>query len=113
MKSFPPFQLDTVNQCLWREGARVPLTPRAFDVLRFLVEHAGRLVTQDELLEALWPETYVQPEVLRKYILEIRKALADNPGEPRFVATLPKRGYQFIALVGEENSSAAVSSRMA
>ena len=113
MKSFPPFQLDTVNQCLWREGARVPLTPKAFDVLRFLVEHAGRLVTQDELLEALWPETYVQPEVLRKYILEIRKALADNPGEPRFVATLPKRGYQFIAQVGEENSSAAISSRMA
>jgi len=52
------------------------LTPKAFDVLRYLVEHADRLVTQDEILGALWPETYVNPEVIKKYILGIRKALA-------------------------------------
>ena len=57
MKVFEPFQLDTVNHCLWRAGERMPLTPKAFDVLRYLVEHADRLVTQDELLEAIWPET--------------------------------------------------------
>src|SRR2546426_2301542 len=69
MREFPPFRLDTVNQCLWRgDGAaeeRVLLAPKAFDVLRYLVEHPGRLVAHDELLEALWPKTYVQPEVLK------------------------------------------------
>ena len=75
--------------------------PIPFAVLRYLVEHAGRLVTHDELLNAVWPETYVQPEVLRRYILEIRRALGDKAGKPRFVETLPKRGYRFIAPVTE------------
>ena len=69
-----------------------PLTPKAFDVLRYLVEHADRLVTQDELLEALWPETYVNPEGIRKYILEIRKVLGDRSGEPGFIETFPEAG---------------------
>ena len=56
MKVFQPFRLDTVNHCLRRAEERVRLTPRAFDVLRYLVEHTERLVTQDEILEALWPE---------------------------------------------------------
>jgi DNA-binding response OmpR family regulator len=51
MKVFQPFRLDTVNHCLWRADERVPLTPKAFDVPRYLVEHAGRLVAQDEILE--------------------------------------------------------------
>ena len=67
MKQFHTFRLDTVNHCLWRGEERVSLTPKAFDVLRYLVEHAGRLVTQDEILAALWPETYVNPEVIKKY----------------------------------------------
>lgn len=57
MKSFRSFRLDLANQCLWRGEHRVPLTPKAFGVLRYLVEHPGRLVTQNEILEALWPET--------------------------------------------------------
>ena len=69
-----------------------PLTPKAFDVLRYLVEHADRLVTQDELLQALWPETYVNPEGIRKYILEIRKVLGDRSGEPAFIETFPEAG---------------------
>ena len=69
MKQFHSFRLDIVNHCLWRGEDRVLLTPKAFDVLRYLVEHADRLVTQDEILEALWPETYVNPEVIKKYIL--------------------------------------------
>jgi len=75
MKIFRSFRLDQVNQCLWRGERRVALTPKAFDMLRYLVEHPGRLVTQDEILEALWPETYVNPEIIKKYILEIRKVL--------------------------------------
>lgn len=74
MKEFPPFQLDNVNQSLWRytdvaECEAVVLTPKAFGVLRYLVEHAGRLVTHNELLESLWPNTYVQPEVLKNHTL--------------------------------------------
>jgi hypothetical protein len=85
------------------------MTPKAYDVLRYLVEHPGRLITQDEILEALWPETYVQPEVLRKYILEIRKVLGDRLDDPLFVETIPKRGYQFVALVSEEGSPGSES----
>ena len=97
MKEFKTFRLDTANHLLWWNGDRVPLAPKAFDVLAYLVEHAGRVVTQDEILDALWPETYVNPEVLRKYILEIRKTLGDRPDKPEFIETLPKRGYRFIA----------------
>ena len=97
------FRLDTANHLLWRNGDRVPLAPKGFDVLAYLVEHAGRVVTQDEILEALWSETYVNPEVLRKYILEIRRALGDRPNNPEFIETLPKRGYQFIAAVTDES----------
>jgi TolB-like protein/DNA-binding winged helix-turn-helix (wHTH) protein/Flp pilus assembly protein TadD len=105
MKSFKAFRLDTANHFLWRNGDRAPLAPKGFDVLAYLVEHAGRVVTQDEILEALWPETYVNPEVLRKYILEIRKALGDRPDKPEFIETLPKRGYRFIAPVIDESAA--------
>jgi DNA-binding winged helix-turn-helix (wHTH) protein/tetratricopeptide (TPR) repeat protein len=108
MKSFRAFRLDTVNHCLWRGEKRVSLPPKAFDVLRYLVEHADRLVTQDEILEKLWPETYVNPEVIKKYVLEIRKVLGDQSSKPAFLATFPRRGYQFIAPVREEIASAAV-----
>jgi TolB-like protein/DNA-binding winged helix-turn-helix (wHTH) protein/Tfp pilus assembly protein PilF len=104
MKLFKPFRLDTANHLLWRNGDRVPLAPKAFDVLAYLVEHAGRLVTQDEILEALWSETYVNPEVLRKYILEIRRTLGDRPDSPEFIETVPKRGYRFVAPVLEEST---------
>jgi len=90
---------------LWRDGNRVPLAPKAFDVLAYLVEHAGQLVTPDEILEALWSETYVNPEVLRKYILEIRKTLGDRPDKPEFIETVPKRGYRFVAPVLEESAA--------
>src|SRR5262249_22249729 len=107
MKTFQSFRLDSANQCLWRAEHRVPLTPKAFDVLRYLVDHPGRLVTQDEILEALWPETYVNPEVIKKYILGIRKALGDRHDKPEFIETLPKRGYQFVAPVSDEAAAAS------
>ena len=85
------------------------LPPKTFDVLRYLVEHADRLVTQEEILEKLWPGTYVNPEVVKKYVLEIRKVLGDQSSKPAFVATFPRRGYQFIAPVVEEIASVAAS----
>jgi DNA-binding winged helix-turn-helix (wHTH) protein/tetratricopeptide (TPR) repeat protein len=106
MKAFGLFTLDTTNHCLWCADERAFLTPKAFDILRYLVEHADRLVTQDELLEALWPATYVNPEGVRKYILEIRKVLGDQPRQPMFIETVPKRGYRFIAALTEANRAA-------
>ena len=105
MKSFQSFRLDTANQCLWRGQERVPIPPKAYDVLRYLVENAGRLVTQDEILEKLWADTYVNPEVLRKYILDIRKILGDRPDKPEFIETVTKRGYRFIAPVIDESAA--------
>jgi TolB-like protein/DNA-binding winged helix-turn-helix (wHTH) protein/Flp pilus assembly protein TadD len=99
MKSFGSFRLDTPNHCLWSGEERVRIAPKAFDVLRYLVENPGRLVTQDEILEALWPETYVNPEILRKYILDIRKILGDRSDKPVFIETVTKRGYRFVAPV--------------
>jgi TolB-like protein len=77
--------------------------------LAYLVVHAGRVVSQDEILEALWPETYVNQEVLRKYILEIRKILDDRAEEPVFIETVPKRGYRFVAPVTDEVAAVAPS----
>lgn len=106
MTGFPPFRLDQINECLWRCGEagdeeRIRLSPKAFAVLRYLVKHAGRLVTQTELLDAVWPKSCVQPEVLKSQILDIRRAIGDDPKDPRFIETLPRRGYQFIAAANE------------
>ena len=117
MKEFLPFRLDTANQCLWRrrdsQDERILLTPKAFAVLRHLVEHAGCLVTQDELLQAVWPDTFVQPEVLKYQIADIRGTLGDHPKNPLFIETLPRRGYRFVAAVKEwglADPSAALAS---
>jgi DNA-binding winged helix-turn-helix (wHTH) protein len=104
MCEFPPFQLDTVNQLLLRRAStcdheRVRLTPKAFSVLRCLVERAGRLVTPDELLDAAWPGVYVEPQTVKSHILQIRDALGDDRRSPVYIETLHKRGYRFIAHV--------------
>ena len=114
VKSFGSFRLDPANHCLWRDAERVSITPKAYDVLCYLVENSGRLVKPDEMLEAIWADTYVNPEVLRKYILEIRKALGDKTDDPQFVETVPKRGYRFIAPVcldGELAGSDAIDAK--
>jgi len=102
---FLEFRLDTVNQCLWRrDGAgdvRIRLSPRPFALLRYLVERAGRLVTEEEILGAVWPNLYVQPESIKTQLHQIRKVLGDDPRIPRFIETVPRRGHQFIAPVRE------------
>jgi len=118
MREFPPFRLDTVNQCLWSgDGVaeeRILLAPKVFDVLRYLVEHPGRLVPHDELLEALWPKTHVQPEVLKSHIAAIRAVLGDDARKPMFIETMSRRGYRFIAPVTEgASASGAAASRPA
>ena len=94
---FPPFRLDPDNASLWRGTTEVRLTPKAFAVLHCLVERHGQLVTKDALLERVWPGTVVGDAVLKVCVREIRKAIGDRVGAPRFVATVHRRGYRFIA----------------
>lgn len=96
---FAPFRLDLRNQCVWRGARAIVLPPKVFSVFRYLVEHAGRLVTKDELLNAVWPETLVTDASLKVCIREIRKALGDRPQAPRFIETMHRRGYRFIARI--------------
>jgi predicted ATPase/DNA-binding winged helix-turn-helix (wHTH) protein len=112
MKVFYPFRLDRLNQSLWKLGERgweerVLLTPKAFAVLAYLVEHAGRLVTQDELLEAVWRGSVVEPQAVKKHILVVRGALGDRPKNSHFIETVTKLGYRFIAPVSECIASSA------
>jgi pimeloyl-ACP methyl ester carboxylesterase len=95
--SFPPFQLDLAAGCLSNGTNRVDLPPKAFGVLRYLAERPGQLVSKEELLQGVWPDVHVGPDVLKVTIAEIRKVLADPCREPRFIETAHRRGYRFIA----------------
>ena len=92
---FGGFRLDPDNACLWRGAQAIVLTPKAFEVLHYLVTHPDRLVTKDTLLDAVWPETAVSDAVVRVAIGELRRTLGDTVRAPRFIATLPRRGYRF------------------
>lgn len=89
---FGDFRLDPVNQCLWRGTAQISLSPKAFAVLHYMVERPGRLVTKQELLDALWHDTFVTEGVLKLAVLEIRKVLNEPVDEPRFIQTLHRPG---------------------
>jgi class 3 adenylate cyclase/DNA-binding winged helix-turn-helix (wHTH) protein/predicted ATPase len=99
---FGPFRLDSEHACLWREGEAVALTPKAFAVLHYLVTHPDRLVAKDELLDAVWPEIAVSDAVVRVAIGALRKILDDPAPAPRYIATVPRRGYRFVAPVVED-----------
>jgi len=94
--SFPPFRLDVEGGKLWRGNEAVALRPKTYSVLRYLAERPGRLVTKDELLDAVWPGTYVTDGVLKVCIGELRKALGDSSRKPSFIETLHRRGYRFV-----------------
>ena len=100
---FAPFRLDPDDASLWRGTKAVRLTPKAFAVLQCLAEQHGQLVTKDFLLESVWPGTAVGDAVLKVCVREIRKALGDRVGAPRFVSTVHRRGYRFIAAVTDSD----------
>jgi DNA-binding winged helix-turn-helix (wHTH) protein len=95
--SFEGYSLDLANERLLQDGDVVPLTPKAFAVLRRLVEDAGQLVRKEDLLRSVWRDTHVSDGVLRVIVLELRRALGDDSEQPRFIETVPRRGYRFIA----------------
>jgi DNA-binding winged helix-turn-helix (wHTH) protein len=96
---FADFRLDPTNARLWQGAQVIALTPKVFDVLHYLVTHADRLVTKDALLDAVWPETAVSDGVVRMAIGDLRRALGDTAQAPRYIATVQRRGYRFVAPV--------------
>jgi DNA-binding winged helix-turn-helix (wHTH) protein/tetratricopeptide (TPR) repeat protein len=109
---FPPYWLDPANQQLWMGQESIPLNRKAFAVLHFLAQRPGRLVTKDELLDGVWPETHVAEGVLKVAVAEIRKALNDVSRSPSFIETVHRRGYRFIGTIeSEEPATAPPSSR--
>src|SRR5579863_7696534 len=93
---FPPFQLDPRGERLLRGSDVIPLRPKPFALLRYMVEHSGRLVSHEELRKAIWPSTFVGEGVLRLYLREVRSALGDDADSPKFIETIARRGYRFI-----------------
>ena len=96
---FGRFQLDRESACLWEGEQRLTLRPKTFDLLGYLVEHAGELVRKETLLEAVWPDTVVADGVLTTSMGELRKVLGETAKQPQFIATVHRRGYRFIAPV--------------
>ena len=97
--AFGEFRFDPVNQCIWRGTSNLGLTPKAFTVFDYLLANRSRLVTKEELLENIWPDSYVTDAVLKVCVRAIRKALDEGAGTPRFIQTFHRRGYRFIASV--------------
>jgi DNA-binding winged helix-turn-helix (wHTH) protein/Tfp pilus assembly protein PilF len=95
--AFKDHYVDSAARLLWRNSERIPLTPHAFDTLFCLVKAGGRLVTKEELMEAVWPDTHVEQGNLTQNISALRRALGDS----KFIETVPTRGYRFAVPVEE------------
>lgn len=111
--TFSSYRLNPHTGQLWRGKQEVRLTGKASAVLRYLVERAGQVVTKDELFAAVWPETVVSDAALTSCIQELRQALRDNAKSPRYIATVHRRGFQFIGTVASSQHSVANRKRPA
>jgi DNA-binding winged helix-turn-helix (wHTH) protein/Flp pilus assembly protein TadD len=102
---FPPFTLDTHRLVLSRDGTPVDLSPRLVELLGFLAAHPGELVSKDALLERFWPDVNVTENTLTRAIADIRKAVGDQPASPRYIQTVARRGYRFVAVVSSASQA--------
>src|SRR4030095_7092150 len=98
---FGEFTLDADQRILLREGKALALAPKVFDTLLSLVEHSGRIVTKEELMARLWPDTFVEEGNLPYNIQQLRKSLGDEVRRPHYIETVARRGYRFIASIEE------------
>ena len=109
---FGAFRLDPAEHVLLRAGEIVPLTPKAFETLLLLVEQSGHVVDKDELMRRVWPDTFVEEVNLAKNISALRKVLGEGEAGEKYIETIPKRGYRFVAQVRQisnGNAETAVS----
>jgi TolB-like protein/DNA-binding winged helix-turn-helix (wHTH) protein/lipoprotein NlpI len=111
---FGEFQIDAARRRLQRrDGSPIPLTPRVFETLLYLVEHHGALVERDQLMDAVWPDAVVEENNITQNISTLRRILGDSPGSNRLILTVPGRGYRFVADVKTGNSPADVGAGIA
>jgi DNA-binding winged helix-turn-helix (wHTH) protein len=103
-----PWVLDTESNSVYRNGRVIRLEPKVVEVCARLAERAGEVVRKEELIGAVWPDTFVTDDVLSHAISELRKALEDDARQPRFIETIPKRGYRMIAPVSAKSGVSAV-----
>jgi DNA-binding winged helix-turn-helix (wHTH) protein/TolB-like protein/Tfp pilus assembly protein PilF len=96
---FGRFRLDPAEHLLLEEGKPVPLTPKAFEILQLLVESKGKLLSKEELMKRIWPDSFVEDANLTVNISALRKALGDSPDGQGFIVTVPKHGYRFVGQV--------------
>jgi DNA-binding winged helix-turn-helix (wHTH) protein/tetratricopeptide (TPR) repeat protein len=96
---FGAFRIDLIQRALFRDGAPVAMTPRAFDVLACLVSNAGHVVSKDDLMQAVWGKTIVEEGTLNWQVHALRQKLAEGDDSLAYIETVPKRGYRFIAMV--------------
>ena len=101
------FRLDLTNECLWQGARVITLRPKAYAVLKHLVDHRGQLVTKHQLLEAAWPGTFVGDAVLKSTIRQLREALGDDAESPRYIQTAHRRGYRFVGPSDEATGAAS------
>jgi len=105
---FGNFRLDTKEKILFRDNKPVPLRPKVFTTLQVFVEHAGRLLEKDELMQRIWKDQFVEESNLSFNIKVLRRVLDDDAHQPRFIETVPRRGYRFIANVNQNSGPLAV-----
>src|SRR4051794_3112719 len=104
MTSLGPYRFDASNQRLYHGSSETRLTRKAAAILDALIKRPNEIVTHDELLDSVWRGVHVQPEVLKVYIAEIRRALRESPEKPRFLETIHRQGYRFISSVNESEA---------
>ncbi len=104
--TFGAFQLDIAHRLLTHDGGPVvPLTPKAFELLLVLVESEGRLLTKAELMNRMWPDSFVEEGNLTQTVSVLRKALGENLRQHHYIVTVPGQGYRFVADVHETEES--------
>ena len=99
---FGAFRIDVIERVLFGERGAVPLTPKVFDTLLLLVENNNHVLGKQELIERIWPDSFVEDNNLAQNISILRKALGQSPGGQDYIQTVPKRGYRFVAEVRED-----------
>ena len=95
--SFAEFTLDPRRRRLLRDETQIPLNAKAFDLLYFLARNSGRVITKEEILNSVWKDQFVEEANLTVQVSSIRKALGDQSADPRYLVTIPGKGYQFVA----------------
>src|SRR5258708_9601962 len=100
--AFGSYRLDSVERDLWRDGQPVTLPPKDLETLLVLVERAGHIVEKEELLEKVWPGVFIEEGNLARHIFNLRQVLGDTADGRKYIETIPKRGYRFVAAVRQD-----------